>query len=173
MEIDHLKCLVLDATYRVIDEMTAKDGLRVSFKPHISVIDTHPVSVRTSDSDWPVPSKILLNYVVKKKSSVYNVPAQLNNRNLFIRDRFTCLYCGRHESELNKKRGETLTRDHVLPRDKGGPDVWNNVVTACSKCNNRKANYLLEEVDMVLSKKPYVPTVYEIMSKGPMKKYGF
>ncbi|MHB8409993.1 MAG: HNH endonuclease [Acidiferrobacterales bacterium] len=70
---------------------------------------------------------------------------------LFARDRMLCLYCGTRHS-----RGE-LTRDHVRPLSRGGLDVWENVVTACKRCNNRKAARTPEEAGMPLLGVPYAP----------------
>lgn len=79
-------------------------------------------------------------------------PPSLNNRELFRRDRHVCAYCG------NLFKEASLTRDHIIPRAKGGQDVWMNVVTACSKCNQRKDDKTLEETGMQLLYLPYVPS---------------
>lgn len=78
------------------------------------------------------------------------VPA-LNNRELFRRDGYTCMYC---LSILSERQ---LTRDHVVPLSRGGQDVWTNVVTACRACNQRKADQLLSETTMRLHAIPYTP----------------
>jgi hypothetical protein len=72
---------------------------------------------------------------------------------VFRRDRHACQYCGR--------RGE-LTLDHVMPQSRGGPDTWENLVSACQPCNQRKANRTPEEAGMKLAAKPrrYVPNQY-------------
>lgn len=61
----------------------------------------------------------------------HRAPA-LTNSSLFQRDRCLCAYCG------NKFKVQELTRDHMMPRSKGGPDVWMNVVTSCKRCNSLK-----------------------------------
>jgi hypothetical protein len=43
--------------------------------------------------------------------------------------------------------GEYLTRDHIVPETRNGKTSWTNVVTACRKCNNIKADYLLSEME--------------------------
>ncbi|MDZ7810961.1 MAG: HNH endonuclease [Arhodomonas sp.] len=58
----------------------------------------------------------------------------LNNATLFRRDDHICLYCG------ERPRSGFLSRDHVHPVSRGGLDVWNNVVTACKRCNNHKGS---------------------------------
>ena len=75
----------------------------------------------------------------------------LSNRELFRRDQHTCLYCGGQFLEKD------LTRDHVVPRSRGGKNAWANVVTACKRCNNHKGDRLPEEIGMPLLAIPFVP----------------
>jgi len=67
---------------------------------------------------------------------------------IYKRDGNKCQYCGSTKN---------LTIDHVIPRSKGGDDTWQNLVTACTKCNTRKGSKLLEEIDMKLVRKPSAP----------------
>lgn len=85
-----------------------------------------------------------------------SVPA-LTNRNLFIRDRYLCAYCG------DRFKANQLSRDHVQARSKGGADVWTNCVTSCKPCNHRKGNLSLNEAGMKLLYVPYEPvfTIFE------------
>ena len=78
--------------------------------------------------------------------------APLCNRLLFERDRYLCMYCGQ------KHRVANLTRDHVYPRCRGGLDSWENVVTACFACNQRKGGRSPEQAGMPLLAVPYVPS---------------
>lgn len=79
----------------------------------------------------------------------------LTNRTLFLRDHNVCAYCGGHFKDND------LTRDHVLPKSKGGLDKWENVVAACETCNNWKADRTPEQADMPLIFVPYVPSKNE------------
>jgi len=83
----------------------------------------------------------------------------LNNSTLFGRDRYTCAYCGTVHSPSKAKT--TLSRDHIIPRSKGGPDTWMNVVTACKSCNAKKDSKLLGQTNMQLLYVPYVPNHFE------------
>lgn len=76
----------------------------------------------------------------------------LNNHTLFKRDAFLCMYCG---ERFDRRE---LSRDHVTPLSQGGEDAWKNVVTACKRCNNHKANYTPEQAGMQLLAVPFVPT---------------
>lgn len=76
----------------------------------------------------------------------------LNNQTLFRRDASLCLYCGQRFADRD------LSRDHVTPLSQGGVDVWNNVVTACKRCNNHKAGRSPEQAGMQLLAVPFTPT---------------
>ena len=77
--------------------------------------------------------------------------------NVFLRDRFTCQYCGDRED---------LTFDHLIPRSKGGHTTWENVVTACSPCNLRKGDRLARQVDMWPRQPPFAPTLHDLHRNG-------
>lgn len=77
------------------------------------------------------------------------------NARLFERDRHLCAYCG--DTFGNRK----LTRDHVMPTSRGGKDEWTNVVSACTRCNSRKAAKTPEEANMPLLFVPYAPNWFE------------
>lgn len=82
----------------------------------------------------------------------------LTNRALFERDNYQCLYCGHYFDYLS------LTRDHILPSSRGGGDSWQNVVAACRRCNQRKGNRTLDEIDMELLALPYRPNPAEYLA---------
>lgn len=103
--------------------------------------------VRTS---MEIPAIIAVNGRVKEKS----VPS-ITNPLLFSRDDNMCMYCGEQFY-----RGE-LSRDHVMPRSRGGPDIWENCVTACKRCNHRKNDRTPEEANMKLLAVPFAPNLYE------------
>lgn len=79
----------------------------------------------------------------------------LSNRELFRRDKHLCAYCG------NTFPDSKLTRDHIIPRSKGGKDIWTNVVTCCARCNQKKDDKTLEQSGMVLLYAPYIPSKAE------------
>jgi 5-methylcytosine-specific restriction endonuclease McrA len=91
-----------------------------------------------------------LPQVIKLKDYVpipYN-GVVFTRKNIFLRDNYTCQYCG--------KTGN-LTIDHVIPKSKGGEDVWENVVACCVRCNNKKGDRMPEEEGMKLMGTPYRP----------------
>lgn len=82
----------------------------------------------------------------------------LSNRTLFGRDRHVCAYCGRHFSNYHD-----LSRDHIIPKSRGGFNTWMNVVTACKECNSEKSNKTLQEAKLELLYLPYEPNHWENM----------
>jgi len=98
-----------------------------------------------------VPSIIACDGKVESRAFA---PA-LTNQLLFARDQYVCMYCG--VSHVAKE----LSRDHVVPTSRGGTDSWTNCVTACKRCNNRKANKSPEQAGMELLAVPFVPNRHE------------
>ena len=82
----------------------------------------------------------------------------LTNAALFGRDRNLCLYCGGAFPDA------ALTRDHVVPRARGGLDRWDNCVAACRRCNHHKGSRLAHECGMELLALPYVPNFAEYLA---------
>ncbi|WP_257294010.1 HNH endonuclease [Endozoicomonas sp. YOMI1] len=86
-----------------------------------------------------------------------NNPA-LTNYSLFERDNHQCMYCGRFF------KTKELTRDHIVPKSRGGFDDWMNVVAACRRCNQFKGDKLLENTKMSLIALPYRPNAAEYLA---------
>ena len=101
--------------------------------------------IHTSTVAFPAPSVIRLIQMVKRPF----FQRRLSRRDLFIRDDFTCQYCGKDE--------RAMTIDHVMPRFRGGVHSWENVVTACIPCNHRKAGRTPREANMKLARVPRAP----------------
>lgn len=76
---------------------------------------------------------------------------KFTRHNIFERDKNTCQYCGR---VFDRK---DLNLDHVIPRDRGGPTTWENIVCSCIECNTRKGNRTPQEAGMRLIRKPKRP----------------
>jgi 5-methylcytosine-specific restriction endonuclease McrA len=76
---------------------------------------------------------------------------KFTRHNIFERDRNTCQYCGKAFDRND------LNLDHVIPRDRGGPTTWENIVCSCIECNTLKANRLPQEAGLLLIRKPKRP----------------
>jgi 5-methylcytosine-specific restriction endonuclease McrA len=139
--------LVLNATFEPINVCTVRRAAVLLLKEKAEVIEHAKWGLRSENLTLPRP-------VVIRLVSYVNVPRDTHRRKItrravFARDRWTCQYCG--------SRGN-LTVDHVVPRSKGGPSSWDNIVTSCAPCNRRKGDLLLRQVDMKLHRKPGSPS---------------
>lgn len=76
---------------------------------------------------------------------------KFTRHNIFERDRDTCQYCGEVFSRKD------LNLDHIIPRDRGGPTTWENIVCSCIPCNTRKSNRTPTEAGIRLIRKPKKP----------------
>lgn len=107
------------------------------------------------------PSKLEFPPVIAVKGKSkrdFSLAPPLNNRWLFARDGYLCLYCGEPFSYQN------LTRDHVFPKGLGGKNTWENCVAACRSCNNHKGCRTPEQAGMKLLAVPYKPNRYEFLA---------
>jgi 5-methylcytosine-specific restriction endonuclease McrA len=86
-----------------------------------------------------------------KPVSMFKKGVKFSRINVFTRDNFTCQYCGA------RKAMKDLNYDHVVPRIQGGKTVWENIVTCCYPCNDRKAGRTPKQAGMKLRKDPIVP----------------
>ncbi len=146
-------CLALNASFEPLTLVPARRAVRLVLDRKAEILEVDERKrFRSERDELPCPTVIrLVRYV--------HVPRrfrrQVTNTFLFARDDYCCQYCGRHRSEL--KGRQFLTRDHILPVSQGGGNIWANVVTACSPCNNRKGNRTPEEAGMPLRRTPGEP----------------
>lgn len=103
--------------------------------------------IRGVGFEFPVPEVIVL----RGYGDVPAVPVAFTRRNVYRRDAFRCLYCGK------RPHADHLTIDHVVPRSRGGLSTWENCVTACLACNAQKADRTAREAGLRLLAAPTVP----------------
>jgi len=136
--------LVLNSTYEPIHVTAVRRALVLMLKGVAQMEETGPARVHSAREAVPVPSVIrLLSY--------RHIPQQtraLSRKNILLRDRYTCQFCGKQFSSSD------LTLDHVMPRSRGGPTSWENLVACCYQCNNRKGDRTPEEAGIHLERRP-------------------
>jgi 5-methylcytosine-specific restriction endonuclease McrA len=137
--------LVLNASYEPINICGARRALVLVLKGVARTEEEHGLVLHAQRSRIPMPSVIrLLEY----RRIPYQTRA-LSRKNILLRDRNTCQYCGEALPPAD------LTLDHVIPRSRGGNSTWENLVACCHDCNRRKGNRMLHEIDdMVLLRDP-------------------
>ncbi|MBL8231629.1 MAG: HNH endonuclease [Bryobacterales bacterium] len=136
--------LVLNASYEPINVCAVRRALVLVLKGVASTEEHSVTNVHSTRQSFRVPSVIrLLEY--------RRIPHQsraLSRKNILLRDRYTCQYCGK------TLPSSELTLDHVVPRSRGGDGSWENLVACCNPCNNRKGNRTPDEANMRLNRMP-------------------
>ena len=142
--------LVLNASYEPINVCAARRAIVLIIKGVASAEEFGDRVIHSTAHALDMPSVIrLLEY--------RRIPQQtraLSRKNILMRDRYTCQYCGASGSATN------LTLDHVIPRSRGGGSSWENLATCCHPCNNRKGNRTPEEAGMKLARTPRAFTLH-------------
>lgn len=136
------KVLVLNASYEPLNITSWRRAVVLLLKGKAESVEHNGKCLYR---EFPLPSVIRLFHYV----SIPYKEMPLTRRNIFERDQHTCQYC--------KAKGVQLTLDHIIPRSRGGPDLWENLVTACVKCNVKKGNRTPKEANMILLCKPRRP----------------
>lgn len=83
---------------------------------------------------------------------------------VWARDDFTCQFCGRKMGDVQ------LTVDHWIPLELGGANDTTNYISACRRCNKRKADKHPKEFcrEIGLSEADYI--VLEQIATGLLRK---
>lgn len=136
------KVLVLNASFEPLNITSWRRAIVLVLKGKAEQVEHNG---RYVYANYPLPTVIRLRHYVRVPYK--DIP--LTRRNIFFRDSHTCQYC--HYS------GDELTLDHILPRSRGGVDSWENLVTACVRCNVKKGNRTPKEASMLLGKTPRKP----------------
>ncbi|ADZ68528.1 HNH endonuclease [Polymorphum gilvum] len=149
--------LVLNADYRPLSYYPLslwswQDAVKAVFLDRVNIVSEYDTLVRSPSFEFRLPSVVSLKTFVKPSRH----PA-FTRFNVFLRDKFQCQYCGSKED---------LTFDHLIPRSRGGQTTWQNVITACSPCNLRKANKSCEQLDMWPMHMPFQPTIQDLHNNG-------
>ncbi|MCY7350690.1 MAG: HNH endonuclease [Cytophagaceae bacterium] len=140
------KVLVLNQDYSAFTVCSVpKAFLLVYLKKADLVAESDTEKLRSISETFPMPSVIRLHkYVYLPYRGV-----MLTRQNIFKRDHHKCQYCSTNDD---------LTLDHVMPKSKGGRTSWDNLTTACKRCNSRKGDRAPEEANMILNQKPFKPS---------------
>lgn len=161
--------LVLNRLWQAVNVCSARRALALLFQGHAQVVYSdesgqfqtydffqwsdfskrkpHDESISTVSFRIRVPRVILLMMYDR----VPRQEVKFTRHNVFERDKNTCQYCG------NRFERKDLNLDHIIPRDKGGPTTWENIVCSCIPCNTRKGNRTPLEAGLRLVRKPKRP----------------
>ncbi|MEX2642045.1 MAG: HNH endonuclease [Acetobacterales bacterium] len=158
--LNDFPALVLNADFRPLSYFPLslwnwQDSLKAVFLDRVNVLDEYDRTVHSPSFELRLPSVIALKQFIPSARR----PA-FTRFNVFLRDRFSCQYCG------DRLPTSELTFDHVMPRSRGGRTNWENVVTACTDCNLEKGNRMPNVCGLFPLDEPRQPTTYELQRNG-------
>jgi 5-methylcytosine-specific restriction endonuclease McrA len=143
--------LVLNNNYEPLNICNLRRAMVLLWLGKAEVVRYDSGQVRTVNGSIEIPAVVRLSHFVRRPMP----ELKLSRRGILARDKHTCQYCSH--------KGSDLTLDHIVPRHKGGPTDWDNLVCCCLKCNNKKGNRTPAEAGMTLHKSPrkprYVPYI--------------
>jgi 5-methylcytosine-specific restriction endonuclease McrA len=137
--------LLLNATYEPLQVVTWQRAMILWFQEKVDILESHTVYIRSVRQNYSAPAVLRLRYYIKPRR--YR-RVRLCRENIFLRDSYQCQYCAQTFPYKD------LTLDHVMPVSRGGPKSWQNLVTACHKCNHKKGSQTPEEAHMPLLNPP-------------------
>ena len=157
--------LVLNKSYQPVRITDAKTGFAMLFHGRARALDrayephdfaawaarelaAHDEAIGTPRGAIPIPRVLLL----EGYNRVPRAPLRLSRRHVYMRDDYSCQYCG------GQPGLKELNLDHVVPRSRGGRSTWENLVTSCRTCSLRKGWATPEEAGMRLHKRPVRPS---------------
>ncbi len=138
--------LVLNNAYEPISVCKARRAIVLVLLGKAEVVELSGYNISTVSRSYNVPSVVRIYFYI-------HIPPKkiiLTKKNVLKRDGYVCQYCGSDNRQM--------TVDHVIPRSYGGDESWENLVCACTRCNNIKGNQTPEMAGLMLRKKPRQPT---------------
>ena len=136
--------LVLNATYEPLCVVSSR-------RAAVLVLTAKAVAVAEGDAILHSERTVLIVPAVVRLSRYVRVPYRptvpLTRKAVFARDGGRCVYCGATATSL----------DHVVPKSRGGPHTWENVVSACGRCNHVKADRAIADLGWRLHARPSAP----------------
>ena len=142
--LKHALCLVYRGLAKVVDEQYGLHDFKSWSELSVSV---HQEKIGLVNKAIRIPRVVLLHFYDRMPSR----PVRFSRINVYLRDRHTCQYCGKHFATIG------LNLDHVIPLSQGGKTTWENVVCSCIPCNLKKGGHSPEQAGMKLVKHPVKP----------------
>lgn len=154
--VGNLRTLVLNAdmqplSWAPLSVWNWRDAFVAVIQNRVIQIKTYDdVRVHSVNDTFEVPAVVALKRYRKRKRVAFT------RYNVFVRDQFTCQYCG------ERFTSRELTFDHVVPRSRGGKSSWTNIVACCQKHNLQKGNRSPREAGLRLIRPAFEPSPFEL-----------
>lgn len=122
-------------------------AIKMKHEGTADVLVEYSDTVSSPSVTWKIPAVLRLHRLPRSMKR----GIKFSRSNVYQRDGYRCQYC------RTKFPAALLTYDHVVPKSHGGRRDWHNIVTACQKCNSRKANRTCEQSGMFPFNPPSQP----------------
>lgn len=154
-QIPMLRTLVLNAdmqplSWGPLSVWAWQDALVAVLQERVTPIINYDLEIASRRWSFSIPSVVALKRFHRRRKVAFT------RFHVFLRDRFSCQYCG------ETLPAKDLTFDHVIPRSKGGVTSWANVVTCCQTDNLLKGSRSLKQSGLRLRSVPAEPTPSQI-----------
>jgi len=159
----HMRTLLLNSWMTPHAIVSWHNAVTLVYQGKVDILEEYEETVSSPSTTYFVPAVLRL----RKTVATVKRGVKFSRVNVFTRDGFRCQYCG------ESKQAKDLNYDHVIPRRQGGITTWENIVTSCYFCNDRKGGRTPEQAKMKLLRKPAKPhalplhSVYLDSSKVP------
>ena len=138
------QALVLNASYEPLCVVSGRRAVVLLLTDKAVSVTAGDDVLHSERADVTVPCVVRLTRFVRVP---YRATVPLSRKAVFARDGGRCCYCNAPATSI----------DHVVPRSRGGPHAWDNVVSACARCNHVKADRAVSELGWRLRRPPTAP----------------
>jgi len=150
--------ILLNADYSFLGNVGWQKAVCLMVKGKTEVLKYSERIIKNFDGSVVMRIPLVLK-LVKFIRTLYRTAVPFSKRNVLIRDKFQCVYCG----EKFKKKTKKLTIDHIVPKSKGGKSTFENCCASCKPCNLKKGNRLCREANMFPKVKITQPTINQFL----------
>lgn len=155
--LNRSKCTLLNADYSFLAFVNWKKAISMCVRGKTEVLKYSEEVVKYDNGLKKLYIPLVMK-LIKFIRSIFRARVPFSKKNVIIRDRNQCVYCHTTGDNINR-----LTIDHILPVSRGGKSTFENCVTSCFSCNNKKGRKTPSEAAMFINKQPYSPTISEFL----------
>jgi 5-methylcytosine-specific restriction endonuclease McrA len=148
-----MKTLILNIDGTPLSVVTKRRAIKLVLNcKNVSPLCFYDEYVKSENDAIKIPAVLLYNRYIKiNRMGIYPSKKMIYNRDMYL-----CQYCGTQLLNSN------ATIDHIIPvsrfSSKKEANTWENMVACCKKCNTKKSNRTIQEVNMNLIKVPKAET---------------
>ena len=157
MVVENKTVLLMNADYTPLGLISWKKAIKLLVKKKVDVVKYSEHILHNAEKTIKMFIPLVIK-LIKYVRMMFGKRVPYNKKNLLIRDGHVCAYCG------VKLDTHNASIDHIKPRSLGGQTTFENTVSSCIKCNNKKDNRTCAKANMYPKIRPYTPTITEFIT---------